>query len=159
MPALDAGTAATTTADVDVELANQGTTRDFGLILGGNLCLPNRVATARASVGKGSVEDFIDLGGGRSRAVCVATVSSAGFASGFLGQWLGRTLGEGSGLAFGRSASLVELGTRLGEFTLEAFVVQTKTIVLLAEVFELGAQVVEVRQQGGGHRHRITDLD
>ena len=60
MPSLDTLATTTTTADVNVELTNQGTSRNFGLILWGDLGLHERVATVRASVGKGSLEDFID---------------------------------------------------------------------------------------------------
>jgi hypothetical protein len=113
----------------------------------------------RTGVGKGSVEDFINRFGRRCRAVTVATVSRAAFAPGRFGLGFGSPLGEGGGLAFGLPARLVEFSPRLGQLTVEAFVLQMKTFVFLAKLFELGAQVVALRQEGRGHGHRIADFD
>ena len=91
--------------------------------------------------------------------MAVLAVGGAGLTAGLLGLRLGRPLGEGGGLTFGLPARLVEFGACLGQFALEAFVIQTKAFGFLAKLFELGAQVVEVRQEGGGHGHRIADFD
>jgi hypothetical protein len=50
MPALDALAATTTTADVNVELADQGTAWDFGLVLSGDVRSMDLCAAVRASV-------------------------------------------------------------------------------------------------------------
>jgi hypothetical protein len=50
VPSLDALAATTATADVDVELADQGTSRDFRLILEGDLGFPDGATALRASV-------------------------------------------------------------------------------------------------------------
>jgi hypothetical protein len=82
MPPLDAGSATTTTANVNVELTDEGAAWDLGLKLGGDLGLVDLCTAMRASVGKGSIENFIDLFGRGRRAVAVATVGDAGLASG-----------------------------------------------------------------------------
>ena len=64
--------------------------------------------------------------------MAVATVGSAGFASGFFRLRLGRSLGKGCRLAFGLSLTLLEVGTRLAQFVLEALVVLTELFVVLA---------------------------
>ena len=110
VPPLNALAATTATADVDVELADQGTSRDFRLILCGNLCFPDGATAPRARVRQGCLQDLIDSCGAGGQAVAVAPVGRAGFAAGRLGLWLGRPLGEGCGLAFGLALSLVEAG-------------------------------------------------
>src|SRR5262245_7236729 len=158
MPPLDAPAAATTTADLNVELANQGASGDFRLILSGNLGLPNGTATMRTSVGKSGVEDFINRFGRRGRAVAVSSVSGAAFAPGRFGLGFGRSLGEGGGLAFRRAACLVEFCLGPGQFPSEAFVIQAKPLVLLTKAFALSAQVAWVRQEGGGDSWRVGIL-
>ena len=135
MPPLDAAAATTATADVDVELADQGTSRDFRLILCGNLCFPDGATALRASVRQGCLKDFLDSRGAGGQAVAVTPVGLAGFATGPLGLWLGRPFGERCGLAFGLALSQVEAGAGLFEFALEAF-------VLLAELRDLGAELL-----------------
>ena len=91
--------------------------------------------------------------------MAVATVSSPTLAPGLFGLGFGRPFGEGGGLAFGLAAYMIEFCLGLSQFPLEAFVVQTQPLVLSAKAVELSAQVVQVRQQGDGHGHRLTDLD
>ena len=136
VPPLDAPAATGATADVDVELADQGTPRDFGLILGGDSGLPDRATAMRASLRQGRLQDFIDHRGAGGQAVAVAAVGLAGFAAGLLGLWLGRPLGEGRGLAFGLALRLVETGAGLVEFAAEAFVLLAEALVLLAELLD-----------------------
>src|ERR1019366_4676610 len=126
MPPLDALAATTATANVDVELADQGTSRDFCLILCGDLRFPDGATTLRASVRQGYLKDFINRRGAGGQAVAVTPVGLTGFATGLLGLWLGRPLGERCSLAFGLALSLVEAGAGLFEFALEAFVVLAK---------------------------------
>jgi hypothetical protein len=57
---VDAAAAATTAADVNVELADEGAAGYFGLILGGDLRFVDGVAAVRAGVGEGRLKDFID---------------------------------------------------------------------------------------------------
>jgi hypothetical protein len=140
MPALDTSPATTTTADVDVELTKQRASWDFRLILGCHLGLPNATATVRTSVGKRSIEDFIDLIRRRRRAVAVASVSSTRFASGLLGLGLGRSLGEGSSLPFGLSARLFEFSLEAVVLLAKAFVVSRKAVEITAELAEVGAE-------------------
>ena len=144
MPPLNALAATTATADVDVELADQGTSRDFRLILYGNLCFPDGATALRARVRQGCLQDFIDSRGAGGQAVAVAPVVLAGFAAGRLGLWLGRPLGEGCGLAFGLALSLVEAGAGPFEFALEAFVLLAKAFVLLAKAFVLLAELLDL---------------
>jgi hypothetical protein len=70
---------------VDIELADQGTSRDFCLILGGDLGFPDGAAALRTSVRQEGLKDFIDRRGAGRRAVAVAPVGRAGFAAGLLG--------------------------------------------------------------------------
>ena len=144
MPPLNALAATTATADVDVELADQGTSRDFRLILCGNLCFPDGATAPRARVRQGCLQDLIDSCGAGGQAVAVAPVGRAGFAAGRLGLWLGRPLGEGCGLAFGLALSLVEAGAGPFEFALEAFVLLAKAFVLLAKAFVLLAELLDL---------------
>ena len=143
VPPLNALAATTATADVDVELADQGTSRDFRLILCGNLCFPDGATAPRARVRQGCLQDLIDSCGAGGQAVAVAPVGRAGFAAGHLGLWLGRPLGEGCGLAFGLALSLVEAGAGPFEFALEAFVLLAKAFVLLAKAFVLLAELLD----------------
>jgi hypothetical protein len=159
VPPLDAPAATTATADVDVELADQGTSRDFCLILCGNLCFVDGATALWASVGQGCLKDFIDRRRTGGQAVAVTPVGLAGFAAGRLGLWLGRPLGEGCGLTFGLALSLVEAGAGLFEFALEAFVLLAKAFVLLAELLDVGAELLQFHKNGEGHGHRVEHLD
>ena len=84
--------------------------------------------------------------------MAVAPVGRAGFAAGRLGLWLGRPLGEGCGLAFGLASRLVEAGAGLFEFASEAF-------VLLAELLDLGAALLQLLKDAEGHGYRVEHLD
>ena len=159
MPPLDALAATTATADVDVELADQGTSRDFRLILCGDLRFPDGATTLRASVRQGYLKDFINRRGAGGQAVAVTPVGLTGFATGLLGLWLGRPLGERCSLAFGLALSLVEAGAGLFEFALEAFVVLAKAFVVLAELLDPGAELLQLFKDGEGHGHRVEYLD
>jgi hypothetical protein len=159
VPPLDSLAAPAATADVDVELADQGTSRDFRLILEGDLGFPDGATALRASVRQGCLKDFIDSRGAGGQAVAVAPVGRAGFAAGRLGLWLGRPLGERCGRAFGLTLSLVEAGAGLFEFALEAFVLLEKAFVLLAELLDLGAELLQPLKDGEGHGHRVEHLD
>ena len=99
VPPLDAPAATGATADVDVELADEGTARDLRLILWGHLSFPNRATAPRASLRQGGLQDFINRRRAGGQAVAMAPVGRAGFPPGRLGMGLGRPLGEGSGLA------------------------------------------------------------
>src|SRR5262249_49936366 len=132
--------------------ADQGTARDFGLILGGDLGLWDGAAAPRASVRQEGLKDFINRRGAGRRAVAVTAVGRAGFAAGSRGLGLGRPLGEGRGLAFGLAVGLVEAGTGLCEFASEAF-------VLLAESLDFGAELLQFLQDGEGYGHRVEHLD
>jgi hypothetical protein len=144
---------------VDVEPADQRTSRDFRLILCGDPCFPDGTTAPRASVGQGCLEDFVDSRGAGGQAVAVAPVGLAGFAAGLLGLWLGRPLGERCGLAFGPALSLVEAGAGLFEFASKAFVVLAKAFVVLAELLGLGAELLQLLKDGEGHGHRVEHLD
>jgi hypothetical protein len=156
VPSLDTPATTGTTTDVNVELSNQGTPGNLGLILDGNIGFLDLAATARAGIGERSVERLIDLFRGGRRAVTVTAVSGAGFASGSFGLRFWCTLGEGSSLTFGLPACLVEVVAELVDFLLEPLVVLTQPLVVLAELFvvltqvvELGAEVLKVGQEGG----------
>jgi WD40 repeat protein len=159
VPPLNALAATTATADVDIELADQGTSRDFRLILCGNLGFPDGATALRARVRQGYLKDFIDRRGAGGQAVAVTPVGRAGFATGLLGLWLGRPLGERCGLAFGPALSLVKAGAGLFEFALEAFVLLAKAFVLLAELLDMGAELLQLFKHEEGHGHRVEYLD
>jgi hypothetical protein len=127
---------------VDVELADQGTSRDFRLILGGDLGFPDGATALRARLRQGCLKDLIDRCGAGGQPVAVPPMGLAGFASGRLGLWLGRSLGEGCGLTFGPALRLVEAGAGLFEFALEALVLLAKALVLPAELLDLGAELL-----------------
>src|SRR5206468_3359898 len=85
VPPLHAPAATTATADVDVELADQGTSRDLGLILGGDLGLADGATALRANLRQGCLQDLIDRRRAGGQAMAVAPVGRAGFAAGRLG--------------------------------------------------------------------------
>ncbi len=144
---------------MDVELADQGTSRDFRLRLSGDLCFPDGATAVRASVRQGGLKNFLDSRGAGGQAVAVAAVGRAGFAAGRLGLWLGRPLGERCRLAIGLALSLVEAGAGLFEFALEAFDFLAKAFVLLAEPLGLGAELPQPFKDGEGHGHRVEHLE
>src|SRR5207253_11065979 len=109
MASLNTSTATTATADMDVELADDGSARDFGLVLLGYLRLVEGATAVRASFRKGRLVGLIDHGGVRRQAMAVAAVSGTAFASRLLGLGLGWPLGEGSRLAFALAAGLLQL--------------------------------------------------
>jgi len=159
VPPLDAPAAPTATADVDVEPADQGTSRDLRLILGGNLGFAEGATALRARLRQGCLKDFIDRCGAGRQAVTVAPVGLASFAAGRLGLWLGRSLGEGCGLAFGLALRLVEAGAGLIEFASEAFILLAQAFVLLSELLDLSAELLQLLQDTEGHGHRVEHLD
>jgi len=148
MASLDTLAAGTATADVDVELADDGAARDLGLELSVNLGLVDSSATVRASLGQGGIESLVDAVRRRSRAVTVATVGGTRFAARFPGMSLGKTFGEGSGLTFARPACRVEVSFGLVEFALQAFVLAAETVVLGAEPFDFGTELLQVLDKG-----------
>jgi hypothetical protein len=127
---------------MDVELADQGMSRDFRMILSGIPGFPDRATAPRASVGLGCLKDVIDSRRG------VAPVGLAGFATGLLGLWLGRPLGERHGLAL----SLIEAGAGRLEFASKTFVLAFKAFIVLAELPQL-------LKDGEGHGQRVEHLD
>jgi hypothetical protein len=166
MAALDALAATTATADMDVELAEDGSAGDFGLVLPGHLCLADLRAAVRASIRQGRLVGFIDLGGVGRQAVAVAAVSSTAFAAGLFRLGLGRPLGEGRGLTLGLAAYLVQFDASLGQLALQAFVVLAEPFVVLAELLVLPnkafnevAQVVQLSEEGDRDGHGVADLD
>jgi hypothetical protein len=170
---LEALATAQTAADVDIELTDDGSSGDFGLILLVNGGVLNGIAAARASVGKGSLEDDVDGLRRGGQAVAMATVGGAGFAAGFFRLWFGRPFGERRGLAFGLPIGLVEVRTKLAQFALEPFVILPQSLVVLPQLFVVlpqplvvleemldeGAEVVQFRQNGDRHGNRVAHLD
>jgi hypothetical protein len=142
---LEALATAPTEADVDIELTDDGSSGDFGLVLLVNGSLLDGIATARAGVGKGSLEDDIDRLRRGGQAVAMATVGRAGFAAGFFRLRFGRPFGERSGLAFGLPIGLVEVRTKLSQFVPEPFVILTQSLVVLEQTFDEGAKVLQLR--------------
>jgi hypothetical protein len=148
MASLDAFAAATATADVDVELANDGAARDLGLELSIDPGLVDGPATVRAGLGQGGIEGLVDAVRRRSRAVTVAAVGSTTLAARLLGMSLRRALGEGSGLTFASPACRLEVSFGLTEFTLQAFVLAAETVVLGAELFDFGTEFLQLLDEG-----------
>ena len=91
--------------------------------------------------------------------MAVAPVGLAGFAARRLGLGLGRPLGEGCGLAFGLALRLVEAGAGLFKFASETFVLLAKAFVLLPELLDLGAELLQLLKDGARHGHRVEHLD
>jgi hypothetical protein len=106
---LHPATALAAQADVDVELTVDGLTRDFDLVLLGDVSLVERAAAVRANVWQGRLMGFIDLVGTRRLAVGLGAVILARLAAGFLGLVGRLALGEGGGLALAGAGRLIEL--------------------------------------------------
>src|SRR5258707_8987128 len=93
------------------------------------------------------------------RAVAMPAVSFTGLAARFPGLVRGWPLGEGGGLAFGLASGLVAFATCLVEFALEALVVALEALVVLAQLFDQGAELLQLFQDGEGHGYRLADLE
>ena len=83
--------------------------------------------------------------------MAAAAVGFSGFAAGPLGLRLGRSHGERRGLAL----RLVETGTGRVEFAAEAPVLPAEALVLLAELLDQGAELLQLLQNGEGHGYRV----
>jgi len=109
MASLNAAMALAALADVDVELAVNGLTRNLHLELLGDVGFIEWTATIGAAFGQGCLVSLIDLFGSGRLAMRLGAVVSSWLASGFLGFWLGLALGEGSSLPLAGTGRLVEL--------------------------------------------------
>src|SRR5262249_4288275 len=109
MAPLDAATALTAAADVDVELPVDGLARDLHLELLGDVGLIEGAAAVRADVGQGRLVDLVDLFGVGRLAVGLGAVVLAGLAAGLLGAGGGLALVAWGGLALAGAGRLVEL--------------------------------------------------
>jgi hypothetical protein len=103
--------ALTTLANVDVELAVNGFTRNLHLELLGNVGFVERSAAIRADVGQGCLVNFVDLFGGRRLAVGLGAIVLARLAAWFARVRFRLALGEGTGLSLAGTERLVELAT------------------------------------------------
>src|SRR5262249_25942437 len=146
--------------------AELGPAWDSRLILLADLRFLDGSAAVRASSGQGSLQNLIDLLGRGTQAVAMATVGGTPLAAWRLGLGLGWSLGERCGLAFALPTDLFQLGAGLLQLLLQPFVVAAKLVVLLTQAVvvltqlpQLGAQFLQLLQNGDGHRHRVADLD
>src|SRR5262245_58553022 len=92
VPALEAPVAATAAADMDIELAMDGTARDLDLVLVRDVGFLDRPAVAGANRGEGCLVDFVDVG--RWLPMGFTVVVRAGLAAGPLRLGLRRPFGE-----------------------------------------------------------------
>src|SRR5690348_13334401 len=127
MAALNAASALTAPADMDVELAMDGAARDLDLELLGDVRLIERAAAGGAAIRQRRLVNLIDLVGGRWLAVGLGAVVPAGLAAGLLGLVCGLALGERGGLALAGAGGLIELA---------------------AEALVLGLQITEASLKG-----------
>jgi hypothetical protein len=162
---LDALAAITAAADVNIELTDDGSARDFGLVLLADRSFLNGAATMRASVGKGRLMDFVDSSRGWGQAVAMPAVGGPGLTARSLGLGLGWPLGEGCGLAFACTLGLLQLGQRLLQlstgllqFALQALVLPAQTVVLALEGGDPRAKVIQFAKNRNRDRHRVTNL-
>jgi hypothetical protein len=96
-------------AYVDVELPMDGLTRDFDLVLLGDVGFVQGTSAIGADIGQGRLVDLVDLFGAGRQAMRLGAVILAGLATGFLGLGAGLTLGERGGLSLAGTEGLVEL--------------------------------------------------
>ena len=113
--------ALTAVADVDIELSVGRLARNLHLELVSDVGFVEVSPAVRAEVGQESLVDFVDLFGGRWLAVGLGAVVLARLAAWLTRIELGLAFGEGSGLAFAGTGSLVEL-------TAEAFVLGLQVV-------------------------------
>src|SRR5262249_38600675 len=156
---LDTLATATAAANVDVELADDGTARNLRLELLGNLELADGAAAVRASVGQGGVERFVDAIRSGCRAVTVAAVGRTGFTARLVGLSLGWPFGEGSGLPFRLTARLFEISLRLFQFALEVIVLVAEAFIFVQKNCDTMAEIVELAQERDWNRHGLGNLD
>ena len=144
MPALHAMSALFAAADVNVELAVNGPTRNFDLVLLVDMRLFDVAAAVGTLLRQRRLVDFVDPL--RRLAVGLGAVVLARFPARLLRLWLGRSLGERSSLSFAGPALLVEkvrqmfdLGAELGNLAFETDTVKAwcfgHTFTLAASVF------------------------
>ena len=124
MPALHGCATGPALAAMDVELTQQRSAGDFGLILLDDLGFSDPAAAVgdRRRAAEALVA-FVDLFGRWRGAMAVRAVCVARLASGCLGLFLGRSLGEGRCLAFAgplalfeRAGELFDLPFQVGNF-------------------------------------------
>jgi len=156
---LNAPAAFTATTNVNVELPDDGTTRDLGLELRSDLRFVDVAAAMRANVWQRRLKSFIDMVRRRGKTMAMTAMRSPGFSPRFLGLGLGRPFGEGSRLAFGLPAELLQFRQRLVPFTLEALVLLLEAFVLAKKSGDASAEVGQFRKDECRNLHRITDLD
>jgi len=113
---------------VDVELALEGPTGDFDLVLRVDVAFVNGPATVGAAFGQRSFVGFIDLFG--RLAMGFDPVVLARLAAGLFRLRLGWPLGEGRRLAFAGAALFVEQPPQTVEFsaTLDHFAFEAFTV-------------------------------
>src|SRR5947209_6906266 len=106
MPTLNAASACLAAADVNVELAMNGPTRNLDLVLLVDMRFLDIAAAVGTLVGQRCFVDFVDLFG--RFAVSFGAVVLAGLATWLFRLGLGRSFGKGGGLTFAGTALLVE---------------------------------------------------
>ena len=112
MAPLNPAAALAALADVDVELAVNGFTRNLNLELLGDMGFVERSAAVGAAVREQCLVNLVDLFGAGRLAVGLGAVVLAGLAAGLPGLVGGLALGEGGGLALVGAGRLVELAAQ-----------------------------------------------
>jgi hypothetical protein len=107
VPALESLVAAAAAADMDVELAMNGASRDLDLVLVRDVGFLDWPAAAGANRGEGCLVDFVEMG--RWLPMGLGAIVRAGLATGPLRLGLRRSLGEGGGLALVVAPRLLQL--------------------------------------------------
>jgi hypothetical protein len=109
MASLNPAVALTALANVDVKLPVNGLARNLHLELLSNVGFVEGSTAVRADVGQRCLVDFVNLFGAGRLAVGLGAVVLARLAAWLTRIELGLAFGEGSGLAFAGTGSLVEL--------------------------------------------------
>jgi hypothetical protein len=137
---------------MDVEPPHHRLTGKVGLELLIDVGFLNGTAAVGTKFRQRGVVGFIHALRCREGAVAVPAMPFTGPASGFLGLLVGRPFGERGGLAFGAASGLVAIAACLVEFEPEAFVVAP-------QLFDQGAQLLQLFQDGERYGYRVADLD
>ena len=130
MPGLDTLAATATMADVNVEAAKDGPTRNLHLELPGLALLGDLPAAIGALVRQGHVDDLVGLSAG-NLAVGLGAVVLSGLAPRRDGRVFGRTFGERGGLPLVGSQDFLELRGQLADLCFEFFHSSSQSPILL----------------------------
>ncbi|MGH9207613.1 MAG: hypothetical protein ACRD1G_13845 [Acidimicrobiales bacterium] len=119
MTALAASAALAAMADMDTELAHDGSAWDVGLKLRADAGFDQASLAMRAGVRQGDFMAFVDLFGGRWGPMAVVAVRVATFSSRCFGLIFGRSFAEGCGLSFAGTEGILQPPGQVGDLSFE----------------------------------------